>query len=167
MITMVPAQLFDWVISVINFAIMFSLFRLVVIIPMEQAVKLRRQRVALRLKEIDQIAAEALARQEEFEAKFSDVETVLVDIKTASERNLAQAKVKIAEKADAEARYLLEKASVESKSLRRDAEAEVRSRIAAQAVSRAEAILNEALDAGAQNAIVAAGVKKVGELSAT
>lgn len=167
MITMEPSQAFDWVVSVVNFAIMFALFRLVVIIPMEQAVRLRRQRVALRLKEIEAIASEAKAKQAEFEQKFGNVDAMLAEIKTNSERSTAQARAKIEEKAEAEERYLLDKARAEAESLRREVENEIRSRIAGEAVARAERILGSALDAGAQNAIVSAGVKKVGELSAT
>lgn len=167
MLGMQGAQVFDWLLSVLNFTILFVLFRLVVIIPMGQAVKLREQRVRLRLEEIEQIAAEAKAKQEEFEAKFSDVEAALSDIKAASERTLAQTQAKIEEKAISEERYLLDKANAEAASLRREVEDEIRSRIASQAVIKAEALLNQALDGGIQDAVVAAGVKKVGELHAT
>lgn len=167
MINMELSQAFDWLVSVVNFAIMFTLFRLVVIIPMEQAVRLRRQRVALRLKEIEAIAAEAKAKQAEFEEKFGNVEAMLSEIKVSADRSMAQAKAKIEEKAEAEERYLLDKARAEAESLRREVESEIRSRIASEAVARAERILGSTLDAGAQNAIVSAGVKKVGELSAT
>lgn len=167
MLGMSGAQIFDWLVSVVNFVIMFSLFRLVVIIPMEQAVRLREQRVRLRLEEIEQIAAEAKAKQAEFETKFGDVDSILGDIKAASDRTLAQTKAKIEEKAAAEERYHLEKAKAEAAALRREVEQEIRSRVAGRAVTRAEAILGTALDAGAQNAIVMASVKKVGELSAT
>lgn len=160
-------QLFDWFVSLINFAIMFVLFRMVVIVPMEEAVRLREQRVRLRLKEIDEIASEAKAKQEDFESKFGNVDTMLNEIKVSSDRNLAQAKVKIADKAAAEERYVLDKARIEADAMRREVEAEIRSRIAKQAITRAEAILSSTLDAGAQNAIVASGVKKVGELNAT
>lgn len=167
MLGMQGAQVFDWLLSVFNFTILFVLFRLVVIIPMEQAVKLREQRVRLRLEEIEQIAAEAKAKQEEFEAKFSHVEEALSEIKAASERTLAQSRAKIEEKAAAEERYLLGKADAEAASLRREVEEEIRARVASQAVAKAEALLSRALDAGAQDAVVAAGVRKVGELSAT
>jgi F0F1-type ATP synthase membrane subunit b/b' len=167
MISMHLPQVFDWLVTLINFGIMFMLFRLVVIVPMEQAVKLREQRVKLRLQEIEQIAADAKARQEEFEAKFSNVDAMLSEIKSNSERLLAQAKAKADEKAEAEERYLLQKAEAEAASLRHEVEKEIRTRVAGQAVARAEALLASALDSATQNAIVSAGVKKVGELRAT
>lgn len=167
MISMHLPQVFDWLVTLINFSIMFVLFRLVVIIPMEQAVRLREQRVRLRLAEIDQIAADAKARQEEFEAKFSNVEAMLDEIKGNSERMLARTMAKANEKAEAEERYLVQKAEAEAASLRHEVEKEIRYRVASQAVARAEALLASALDSGAQNAIVLAGVKKVGELRAT
>ena len=167
MISMHASQVFDWLVSVVNFAIMFSLFRLVVIIPMEQAVRLRRQRVSLRLKEIEAIRVEAEAKQAEFQEKFGNVEAMLSEIKVNADRSLVQAKGKIEEKAEAEERYVLDKARAEAESLRREVENEIRARIAAEAVAMAERILTSSLDAGAQNAIVTAGVKKVGELSAT
>jgi F0F1-type ATP synthase membrane subunit b/b' len=161
------AHFFDWIISVINFGVMFYLFRLVVIVPMQEAVKLREQRVRLRLAEIEAIASEARAKQSEFEGKFGNVESTLAEIKTSAERSLAQARTKISEKAEAEERYILEKAGVEAAGLRREVETEIRTRIAGEAVTRAEAILSKTLDAAAQNSIVAAGVKRVGELHAT
>lgn len=167
MLGMGPAQIFDWVISVVNFAIMFTLFRLVVILPMEQAVKLREQRVSLRLKEIEEIAAEAKARQDEFEVKFGNVEAVLAEIASTAARSQSQARTKIEEKAAAEERYLIDKATAEATALRREVEQEIRTRVAKQAIARAEALLTQSLDAGAQNAIVMAGVKKVGELNAS
>ena len=167
MISMHTSQVFDWLVSVVNFAIMFSLFRLVVIVPMEQAVRLRRQRVSLRLKEIEAIRVEAEAKQAEFQEKFGNVEAMLSEIKVNADRSLAQARGKIEEKAEAEERYVLDKARAEAESLRREVENEIRARVAAEAVARAERILTSSLDAGAQNAIVTAGVKKVGELSAT
>jgi F0F1-type ATP synthase membrane subunit b/b' len=160
-------QIFDWLVSLVNFALVFAVFRLVVILPMEQAVRLREQRVRLRLQEIDDIAKEAIAKQELFEAKFGDVDQVLAEIKANSERSLAQARAKAEEQAAAEERYLIQKAEAEAAALRREVETEIRSRIAKLAVARAEALLNSGLDAGAQNAIVQAGVKKVGELHAS
>ncbi len=161
------AQWFDWAVSVVNFSIMFFLFRLVVIVPMEQAVRLREQRVVLRLKEIEDIRVEAEAKKEIFQAKFGDVEAALADIKTSSERSLSLAKLKIDEKAASEERYVLEKAKVEAESMAREVEVEIRTKVASLAVERAEALLISALDAKAQNAIVAAAVKKVGVLNAS
>lgn len=160
-------QLFGWVISVVNFAIMFALFRLVVILPMEEAVRLREQRVTLKLKEIDDLARDAKAKLAEYEGRFGDVESVLADIGAASSLTLAQAKTKHEEKAAAQERYLLERAKAEAEAIAREVEGEIRQQMASGAVAKAEAILIKALDAGAQNAIVAAGVKKVGELRAT
>jgi F-type H+-transporting ATPase subunit b len=167
MISMHLPQVFDWLVSLINFGLMFILFRMVVIVPMEQAVRLREQRVRLRLQEIEQIAAEAKARQEEFSVKFGDLDSVLAEIKDNSERSLARAKMKAEEKAGAEERYMKQKAEAEAESLRREVEAEIRARVTSQALARAEALLGSALDSAAQNAIVSAGVKKVGELRAT
>ena len=63
------SQVFDWLVSLVNFTIMFVLFRLVVIIPMQEAVKLREQRVALKLKEIAKTAEEAKSVKENFTTK--------------------------------------------------------------------------------------------------
>lgn len=167
MITMQGTQVFDWVVSLFYFGVVFSIFRIIVIEPMAQATRLREQRVRLRLQEIDEIAAEAKAKQAEFEEKFGNVDAALEEIKSNSQRSLAQAAQKIEEKAESEERYVLEKARVEADSIRREVEGEIRSRIASRAVARAEAILGTALDAGTQNAIVTAGIKKVGGLSAS
>lgn len=165
--SMTGAQVFDWLVSLANFGIMFILFRLVVIIPMQEAVKLREQRVALRLKEIDQIAKEAEETKASFQEKFGRVDEMVAEVKATSERSLAQAKQKLEERAVAEERYVREKAEAEAKSIKREAEARVRSRVAEGAVARAEALLKEALDSSAQNKILSAAVKEIGELHAS
>jgi F-type H+-transporting ATPase subunit b len=166
-VSMTGAQVFDWLVSLANFGIMFVLFRLVVIIPMQDAVKLREQRVALKLKEIDQIAKDAEETKASFQEKFGKVDEMVAEVKASSERSLAQAKQKLEERAAAEERYIREKAEAEAQSIRREAEAQVRSRLAAGAVARAEALLKDALDASAHNQILSAGVKEIGGLSAS
>ena len=164
---MTGAQVFDWLVSIANFGIMFILFRLVVIIPMQEAVKLREQRVALRLKDIEKISKDAKETKETFQARFGQVDTVIAEVKEASDRSLAQAKQRLEERAEAEERYILEKAKAEADALKREAEVRVRSQVADKAVARAEVLLNFALDAGSQNKILTASVKKMGELSAS
>lgn len=161
------SQIFDWLVSVFNFGVMFILFRLVVIIPMQEAVKLREQRVALRLKEIEQTASEAEETKKTFQARFGDLNTVLDEIKESSNRSLAQVKQRLEERAVSEERYVLEKAEAEAEAVKREAEATVRGKVAAGAVARAEALLSEALDATTQNKIISSAVKKMGELSAS
>ena len=58
-------------------------------------------------------------------------------------------------------------AKAEADALKREAEVRVRSQVADKAVARAEVLLNFALDAGSQNKILTASVKKMGELSAS
>ncbi|MFA7480247.1 MAG: hypothetical protein WC314_07060 [Vulcanimicrobiota bacterium] len=164
---MTGSQVFDWLVSLANFGIMFILFRLVVIVPMQEAVRLREQRVALRLKEIDQIAKDAEATKADFQEKFGKVDEMIGEVKASSERSLAQAKQKMEERSLAEERYIREKAEAEAKSIKREAEARVRSQLAGGAVSRAEAFLKEALDSNAQNKILAAAIKEIGELHAS
>lgn len=161
------AQIFDWFVAVVNFCIMFFIFRLVVIIPMQEAVKLREQRVALRLKEIEQTAREAEETKVTFQAKFGEIDTVLAEIKETSGRSLAQVKQRLEERAASEERYVLEKAEAEAEAIKREAESTVRSRLAESAIVRAEALLAEALDATAQDKIISSAVKKMGELSAS
>lgn len=161
------SQLVGWLVSLVNFAIMFALFRLVVILPMEEAGRLRKQRVALRLKEIEDVASQAKTKLAEFQEKFGGVEAVLAGMASAAERTVAQAKAKLEEKASAQESYVLERAKAEAKALGHEVEQEIRSRIAGQAVIRAQELLAEVLDAKAQNALLAADVKKVGELRAT
>jgi F0F1-type ATP synthase membrane subunit b/b' len=163
-IHMTGPQVFDWVVSLANFGIMFLLFRLVVIIPMQEAVKLREQRVALRLKEIEQMAQDAEATRAEFEVRFGEVDKVLAEVKKTSERSLAQVQQRLQERAEAEERYVLDKAKAEAVSLKRDAENKVRAQVASSAVARAEALLIEALDSSAQNKVLTASVQRMGEL---
>jgi len=165
--SMTGSQVFDWLVSLANFGIMFILFRLVVIIPMQEAVKLREQRVSLRLKEIEQIADEAEETKAKFQKRFGEVESVLAEIKENSQRSLSQAEQRLEEKAASEERYILEKAEAEAAALKREAEERVRSQVAARAVEKAESFLKSSLDASAQNKILTASVKKMGDLRAS
>ena len=70
-------------------------------------------------------------------------------------------------RAAAEERYIREKAEAEAKSLKREAEANVRSKLASGAVTRAEALLRDALDSNAQNKILSATIKEIGDLHAS
>lgn len=166
-LSMTGAQVFDWLVSLFNFGVMFAVFRLVCIIPVQEAVRLREQRVKLRLKEIDELARDAEAQKLDFEGKFGDVDAVLAEVKDASDRSEAQALAKVEEKAVAEEKYLLEKAQAEAESIARGVEAEIRSKVTSLAVARAEALLVENLGKGDHGKIVAASVKKVGELHAS
>lgn len=161
------SQVFDWLVSLVNFTIMFALFRLVVILPMQEAVKLREQRVALRLKEIKKASEDAEAAKTKYKDFFGNVDSVVAEVKENSERSLAQVTKRLEEKAEAEERYILEKANAEAEAVKRDAEATVRSQMAQKAVARAEVLLNFALDTSSQNKILTASVKKMGELSAS
>ena len=164
---MTNSQVFDWLVNIANFAVMFFLFRLVVIIPMMEAVKLRGQRVALRLKEIEEISKDAEETKATFQERFGAVGTVLAEIKDNSDRSLSQVKQRLEEKAASEERYILEKAKAEAEATKRNAEAKVRSQVAAKAVARAESLLDKALDSSAQNKVLAASVKQIGGLSAS
>lgn len=164
---MTGQQVFDWAVTAVNFGVMFMLFRLVVIVPMQEAVKLRGQRVRLRMKEIAGMAEEAQAKQASFEEKFGNLEQVVADVKENAERSQAQARAKIEAKAEAEERYLLEKAKAEAEALIRETQDQIRSEVTSRAVARAEEILNDVLDASAQNKIVSTSIERVGELSAS
>ena len=165
--SMTGEQVFNWAVSLANFGIMFILFRLVVIIPMQEAVRLREQRVALRLKEIDEIEREAQETKSRFETRFSEVASVIAEVKATADRSLAQVKQRLDEKALAEERYILAKADAEAVSLRHEAQVKVRSIVAGDAVARAERLLETALDSSYQDRILAASVQRMGELSAT
>lgn len=160
-------QVFDWAVTFINFGVMYILFRLVVILPMQEAVRLRGERVRMRLKEIAELKTEAEAKKAAFEEKFKNLDQVVAEVKENAERSQAQARAKIEEKAEAEERFLVEKAKIEAEALIRETEDEIRSQIASLAVQRAEEILNDVLDATAQNKIVSTAIERVGELNAS
>lgn len=164
---MTGSQVFDLLINLVNFGVMFILFRLVVILPMQDAVKLRGQRVALRLKEIDGIAKEAEETKASFQERFGQVDGVLAEIKETSDRSLSQTQQRLEEKASSEERYILEKAKAEAEAAKRDAEAKVRSKVAGAAVAKAEALLKKSLDDSVQDKVLAFSTKQVGGLNAS
>ncbi len=160
-------QMFDFIITLINFTIMFMIFRLVVIIPMQEAVRLREQRVKLRLSEIEELAESARERKEEFEVRFGDFDSTVQGIREGSERLVSQASARIAEQAEQEEKFLLAKAQAEADALRREAEKEIRTHIVTLAIARAEEMISDGASTSVHNDVISASIEKVGGLRAS
>ncbi len=163
--TITGQQMFDFIITLINFSIMFMLFRIVVIIPMQDAVRLREQRVKLRLKEIEELAESAKSRRDEFKERFGNLDGALEEIRVVSGRSIEQVQAKLAEQTAQEEQFLLRKAKAEADALRREVEQEIRAEIAAVAVKKAEAALASRMGAKEHADVLSASIKKVGGLS--
>ena len=162
-----PDQIFAWGVSVVNFAIMFVLFRLVVIEPMFEAVELREKKVRNRLAEIDDILKEVSAMQVKYEVQMENLDEELAKVRESAASTVKRTVTRIEEKAEAEATYVLEKADREANSMQREVEAELRERITAGAIARARTLLEKAIDKKTQGLTMEHVVDKVGELSAT
>ncbi len=162
-----PDQVFNLVVSLINFTVMFILFKLVVIEPMFEAVELREKRVRDRLAEIDKIMADANEMQAKYEAQMEELDQALEEIQRSAKNTVKRNKTRIEEKAEADAHHVVDKAKRDSQGLRREVEAEIRSTIASGAVTRARQVLQDALDKKTQGKTMEYLVEKVGGLSAS
>lgn len=156
----------QWVTDCINFVLMYVMFRLVVVVPMQEAVQLREQRVKERLTEVDGVLEEARALRRKYEQQMQGLDQELTQVKQAADNTIERTATRIAAQAASEAEYIIERAGHEVNMLRQRAEHEVRQRLASEALARARRLLREHLDAAASRKIVAHAVSRVGELHA-
>lgn len=167
MITFPPEQIFNFVVSVVNFFIMFILFRLVVIEPMQEAVVVREARAKEQIAEAEAILEEARRLHEKHTTELANLDQELARVKEAGESLATRSVKKIEEQAEREATHIVSRAHLEADALRRRTEHALRQRMATEALARARRMLAEHVDSKAQQQIVEHVVGKVGELSAT
>lgn len=162
-----PSMLFDFGVSLVNFFIMYQLFRIVVVEAMVTEVKRREKVVSDKLVEIDEARAEAQAMQEKYEQRMAKLDDELAEIQASAQNTIRRSKSKIEEQAEREASYILDKANRESDHMEYLLRKELQEKVAREAVAKARDLLAEAADKKTQDKFLTFAVDKVGELSAS
>lgn len=162
-----PSMVFDLAVSVLNFGIMFILFRLVVIEPMFEAVALREKRVVDQLAEVDEIMTEAEELQSRYQARMNTLEDELAEIQSLQNNTLERSKNRILDKTETEVAHIIEKAELEAENIMRQMRAEMSQRVAGDAVAKARELLEKTINKKTQDKILYRAVDQVGELHAS
>ncbi len=159
-------DVFELLISLINFALMFILFNQVVILPMIDAVRVRRLRVQNKLDEIAKVLEEARATEATYKAQFEKLPQEKEELKAAAEREIARTKERMTKEFASDAEHLVGKAEAEADKQRRDALANLREQLSHEALKRAEALLVKVFDKDAKANMAENILTKVGQTGA-
>jgi len=143
---------FAFFISILNFGVMFVLFNQVVIVPMEEAVALRRKKVTARLDEIRDTLVKAQKLESEVKEQYSKLDGEKVDMRQATEHEIARVKEHTAEQAQKDAEHLVAKTRRESEKVRQDALVALNRQLTERALDKVEGLISKAFDQKAQGA---------------
>lgn len=156
-------DIFALLISLINFALMFILFNQVVILPMIDAVRVRRLRVQNRLDEIAKVLEEAKATEATYKSQFEKLPQEKEELKAAADREIARTKERMTRDFASEAEHLVGKAQAEADKQQRDALAGLREELSRAAMQKAEALLVKVFDKDAKANMAENMLTKVGQ----
>lgn len=155
-------NIFSWIITIINFVILFVLFNGIVIKPMIKAAKERELKADHQLKEAESLYQDALKHKAEYEKLLTSLPAEKEQIGKHAEEEAARIKEYFAEEAVKEANFVREKAGSESDIMRRAATLELQDMASEQSVARARKLLEEHLGAGDKKSILDHFVERVG-----
>lgn len=153
---------FAFFMALINFIIMFYLFYLIVIVPMEDAVKVRQKRVQVRLDEIRGTLASAQGLEEEVATQFGRLEDDKREMAEAAQREIERVSARIQEQAERDAEHLVAKTRREADKNRQETLAALNRQLAGQAMEEVQRMLQRAFDSQAQEASASTVLGKVG-----
>lgn len=156
-------DIFELLISLINFSLMFILFNQVVILPMIDAVRVRRLRVQNKLDEIAAVLEEARKTEATYKAQFERLPQEKEELKAAAEREIARTRERMTHEFASEAEHMVGKAQAEAEKQQRDALAGLREELSREAMKRAEAMLIQVFDKDAKANMAENILTKVGQ----
>ena len=159
-------RIFSFFVSCFNFFILAYMFNKIVVYPMIEAVRIRREKVSSRLTEIDLILEEARATEATYSAQFATLAAEEEELRAIGQREVERVTSRINSAAEAEAAHTIAKAGRESEKTRVEALAKVQRQIVAHAIARVEASLRHNLDGEGHSDLNLQLLKKVGALHA-
>jgi len=159
-------DVFALLISLINFALMFILFNQVVILPMIDAVRVRRLRVQDKLDEIAAVLEEARKTEATYKAQFEKLPQEKEELKSAAEREIARTRERMSKEFASEAEHLVAKARAEAEKQQREALAGLREELSREAMRKAEVLLVKVFDKDAKANMAENILTKVGQAGA-
>ncbi len=157
-------NIFSWIISLINFVILFYLFNGIVIKPMIAVSKEREEKADKALKEAESLYQDALKHKADYEKLLGTLPSEKEQIARHAQDEAARIKEYFAEEAVKEAAFVKQKAASESDIMRRQATLELQDMASEQSVARAKELLEQHLASGDKNAILAHFVERVGAI---
>lgn len=160
-------NIFSWIVTLINFVILYVLFNGIVIKPMILAAKEREERAGKRLKEAEALYQDALKHKAEYEKLLATLPSEKEQISRHAAEEAERIKEYFKEEATREAGFVREKARSETEIMRRSATMELQDLASEQSVARARQLLLDNLGAGEKKSILANFVERVGSVHAS
>ncbi|MEW6277308.1 MAG: ATP synthase F0 subunit B [Candidatus Eremiobacterota bacterium] len=164
---MTPENTFTWVVSLINFSIVYVLFKSIVIDPMKKAVAEREANTRKRLDEAESLLQDALKHKQQYETLLVNLDARTKEIVDHAREASEDIRKGRDQEADRDARFLLEKARHEADLMRRQVSIELKLLAAERSVDRARVLLDQHLDADNRKSILQSFVERVGLLNAS
>ncbi|MCE7872295.1 hypothetical protein DYH09_18210 [bacterium CPR1] len=160
-------NLFSWIVTLINFGILYFLFNAILIQPMIQAAKEREERARSKIDEAESLYQDALKLKAEYEKLLSSLPTEKEQIARHAEEEGGRIKEYYQEEAVREANWVRQRSGSEAEILRRQATIELQDLASEQSVARARKLLQDCLADGDRRAILANFVERVGTTHAS
>lgn len=161
---MTAENAFGWVVSIINFAIVFVLFKAIVIDPMKKAVREREENTRKRLEEAEALLQDAIKHKKQYEELLGKTEAEKATIVEHAREEAVRIREGRQREAERDSKFAVEKAQQEADLMRRQAGAELSLLAADRSVTRARRLLEENLDADSKQSILKSFVDRVGKL---
>lgn len=155
-------NIFSWIITLINFAILYVLFDIILIKPMIQAAKDRETRAKNNLDEAESLYQDAVKHKAEYEKLLTGLAAEKEQIARHAQEEAERIKEYFEEEALREANWVRQRAASEADILRRQATLELQDLASEQSVVRAKQLLQSCLAEGDKKAILANFVERVG-----
>ncbi len=155
-------NIFSWIITLINFAILYVLFDIILIKPMIQAAKDREVKAKNNLDEAESLYQDAVKHKAEYEKLLVGLPAEKEQIARHAQEEAERIKEYFEEEAVREANWVRQRSTSEADMMRRQATLELQDLASEQSVTRARQLLEECLAAGDKKAILANFVERVG-----
>lgn len=152
---------FGFIISLLNFLLMFFLFYQVVILPMEQAVQRRRRRVDERLAEIRKTLADAQRLEAEVKGQMTGLEAEKQEMRESAAKEVARVQARFTSDAERDALHLVEKTRREAEKNRQEVLASLNRELADKAMAQTQEMLARAFDQSARESSAQATVSRL------
>lgn len=153
---------FEFAIGLLNIVLLFLLLRPIVIKPLIQMAKDREANVKRRIEEAQTLFDEAQKQREKYQALLDGVESEKQSLLEHAQREAEAIRARGTEVAEREARELVEKANSESAGARKSVVADVRARMVAEAMARAQELLSAQIDARVHQNVLEKFLGKIG-----
>ena len=153
---------FEFAVGLLNLVLLCVLLKFIVIKPMIKVAKDREESVKKTIDEAENLYQEACKQRDRYQELTQNLETEKKELLAKAERQANDIKAEGAKVAAREAEELVNKANRESAGARKSVSADIRAKMAAATVAKAQEILTSKLDDEVHRNIVEKFLVKIG-----